>query len=70
MTELQPPPFKCPNCDALYKVVRVEAGPAKTREITCRKCGGPLRGREGQHVLKYFLLRPSGEFKRRSPSVV
>jgi len=50
--------FYCPNCDALYQVAKVEAGPETVhREITCRACGGPLAGREGNLVLKYFLLR-------------
>jgi hypothetical protein len=39
--------FKCPNCKALYQVVRVEAGPETTdREITCKVCGSPLVGQE------------------------
>ena len=62
--------FKCPNCSAEYRVVRVEADLAKDREITCRKCGGPLVGREGKFILKYFLLRRSGKFERRRTSVV
>jgi hypothetical protein len=50
--------FTCPNCDAFYEVVQVEAGPeTDNRAITCRACGGPLAGREGKFVLKYFLLR-------------
>jgi len=50
--------FHCPNCNALYQVVKVEAGPETiNREITCRVCGGPLSGREGKFVIKYFLLR-------------
>jgi transcription elongation factor Elf1 len=50
--------FTCPNCNALYQVVKVEAGPeTNDRAITCRVCGGPLAGREGKSVLKYFLLR-------------
>jgi hypothetical protein len=64
------PPFKCPYCEALYQVVRVEAGPANDREITCCACGSPLRGREGQFVLKYFLLQRSGEFTRSGYSVL
>ena len=41
-----------------YQVVKVEAGPeTDNREIKCRACGGPLVGREGKFVLKYFLLR-------------
>ena len=50
--------FTCPNCSALYQVVKVEAGPETTgHEIACRVCGVPLAGREGKSVLKYFLLR-------------
>jgi len=51
-------PFTCPNCGAFYQVVKAEAGPeTDNREITCCACGGPLVGREGKFVLKYFLLR-------------
>ena len=50
--------FNCPNCDALYQLVKAEAEPETVyREITCRVCGGPLARREGKFVLKYFLLR-------------
>lgn len=49
--------FNCPNCGAVYRVIQAEAGPeSKDREITCRSCGGPLHGREGSFVLKYFLV--------------
>lgn len=61
MTKPQSPPFKCPNCGALYEVVRVEAAPANDPEITCRSCGGPLPGREAGLVLKYFLVARPGE---------
>jgi hypothetical protein len=48
--------FTCPNCQALYQIVKVEAGPeTDSREIVCRACGGPLVGRAGKFVLKYFL---------------
>jgi len=52
------PLFDCPHCGARYEVVRVEAPPrpATDREITCVSCGGPLNGREGKFVLKYFLI--------------
>jgi hypothetical protein len=50
--------FHCPNCNALYRVVKVEAGPeTPDAEITCRNCGGSLTSREGNLVLKYFLVR-------------
>ena len=51
-------PFNCPNCGSKYEIVRVEAPPQPQthREITCLSCDGPLRGREGAFVLKYFLV--------------
>jgi hypothetical protein len=59
--------FACPNCNALYQVIKVEAGPETTdQEIACRSCGGPLAGREGKFVLKYFLLRGAGRGRRRA----
>ena len=58
-------PFTRPNCDAYYQVVKVEAGPeTDNREIVCRACGGPLAGREGKFVLKYFLLREAVRRRR------
>jgi hypothetical protein len=45
--------FTCPNCQALYEIVKVEAGPeTEKREIICRACGGSLTAREGEFVLK------------------
>ena len=50
--------FNCPNCNALYHLIKVEAGPETIDfEIACRVCGAPLAAREGSAVLKYFLLR-------------
>jgi hypothetical protein len=59
------PFFKCPICDALYHIVKVEAGSETVdRGITCRACGGLLPGREGKFVLKYFLLRNAGRIQK------
>ena len=57
--------FNCPNCNAQYKLVRAEADHAGSyRQIECYHCGGPLNGREGQHILKYFLVdRPRRQLK-------
>ncbi|MGA8652944.1 MAG: hypothetical protein ACLP19_06090 [Xanthobacteraceae bacterium] len=53
--------FKCPSCDGLYQVVKVEAGPETIDgEIACRVCHAPLAPRDGEFVLKYFLLREGG----------
>ena len=50
--------FTCANCQALYHVVKAEAGPETTgAEVTCRACRAPFAGREGKFVLKYFMLR-------------
>jgi hypothetical protein len=50
--------FTCLNCKALYQVVKVEAGlETVDRAVTCLVCGTPLASREGEFVLKYFLLR-------------
>jgi hypothetical protein len=56
---LRKPFFKCPDCAALYQVIGVESGPEMTtdQEVPCRICGGPLAARDGEFVLKYFLLR-------------
>jgi len=49
--------FKCPNCDASYMVVRVQAAPSTLyRQITCRSCDSPLEAQKGRFILKYFLL--------------
>ncbi len=55
--------FNCPNCGAVYQVIRAEAGPESiVSEITCRSCRGPLLGRDGPFVLKYFLVeRPRAQ---------
>ena len=57
--------FNCPNCSALYQVVRIEAGPETvTGDIACRSCGTSLPAREGKLVLKYFLLRNAGRIQK------
>jgi hypothetical protein len=63
------PLFRCPSCNALYQVVKAEAGPETVAlEIACRVCSRPLVAREGQFVLKYFLLRKATPDSRKSGS--
>jgi hypothetical protein len=60
-----PPMYYCPNCDALYQIVRVEAAPETSfREIACGDCGAPFPVREGKFVLKYFMLRKAAHRQR------
>jgi hypothetical protein len=57
MSKTKPAPFECPHCKAKYDIVRMEALPVEAdTEITCIGCGGPLTGREGPFLLKYFLV--------------
>lgn len=58
--------FKCPHCGAVYKVIRERAqSMAKDRETTCDVCGGPLHGRRGAFIIKYVLVDPPAEPKKR-----
>jgi hypothetical protein len=59
--------FSCPACGAHYTVVRMAAEPGETpdEELQCRNCGGPLDAREGDFILKYFLVGPPKKGRRR-----
>ena len=46
--------FKCPTCEAEYRVLRVEAPATHSRQMLCLSCGGPLRNRDGKFALKYL----------------
>jgi hypothetical protein len=60
------PLFRCKSCFALYQVVKARAGAEIVDlEVACRVCNGPLVAREGQFVLKYFLLREASRLDAR-----
>jgi len=60
--------FRCPTCEAKYKVVRIEAPPTR-EELTCLSCGAWLRNREGRFALKYFRTdRTRREVRGRKPA--
>lgn len=49
--------FQCPQCQATYKVVRVEAAAAPDRHaVNCVVCGQELASGDGSSFLKYFLV--------------
>ena len=53
--------FKCPDCGALYRVIKVEAGPETVdHQVSCRACGAPLDGRDRQFVPQIFPLADPG----------
>jgi hypothetical protein len=57
--------FTCSHCDALYQIVKGEAGlESVNREVACRSCRAPMPGRDGQFVIKYFHLRNAARRKR------
>jgi hypothetical protein len=47
---------------ALYQVINIESALETTtdQEVPCRICVGPLVARDGEFVLRYFLLRTAG----------
>jgi hypothetical protein len=48
--------FECPNCQALYKMVRVSSGPEIIdRLLHCKVCNQPLAPTHDGKILKYFL---------------
>ena len=49
-----------PNCDALYQVVKAEAGPKTSdSKIECLVCTAPFAARNDEFVLKYFPVAES-----------
>jgi hypothetical protein len=57
MSESDPEDFACPQCGSRYKLVRVKPGPRTTNlAVHCIVCGYSLAPRDGEDVLKYFLI--------------
>ena len=45
--------FACPSCDALYELVKVEAGPETVDcEVACRSCGALSARRVAANIAK------------------
>ena len=60
MIERGPEDFICPQCKSRYKLVRAESGPQTTsRPVHCKVCRHPFAPRDGEDVLKYFLIARS-----------
>ena len=58
MTERSPENFICPRCKSRYKLVRVTPG-RRTTDRECKVCRHPFAPRDGEDVLKYFLIARS-----------
>jgi predicted Zn finger-like uncharacterized protein len=60
------PLYFCPNCNAVYQIVKAEARPeTAVQEVKCRACNAPLPARDGNFVLKYFMLRKAAAHTRK-----
>jgi predicted Zn finger-like uncharacterized protein len=67
MAEPEETRFNCPNCNAQYKVVKIEAPAlASAEDVTCVSCGTALQARDGKLALKYFLVGSKAKRDRRS----
>ena len=57
--------FNCINYNALYHLIKVEAGPETVdRNLNCQACGAPLPARDGQirpQVLSFAETKPTLE---------
>ena len=51
--------FQLPHRNAPYQIIKVEAGPETItdRWVTCQNRAGALPARDGNSLIKYFLLR-------------
>jgi len=49
--------FECPQCQARYRIVRAKAGPQTIdRPVQCKVCAQPFVSKDGEDILKYFLI--------------
>jgi len=61
MSESEPIPFRCPGCEAEYKLVTIETCEGVQGKIRCLKCDAMFPAGEGRVAFKYFLMeRRSG----------
>jgi predicted Zn finger-like uncharacterized protein len=56
MSQPEPIPFRCPSCEAEYKIVTIEACDAVRGKIRCLKCDALFPAGEGRVAFKYFLV--------------
>jgi hypothetical protein len=58
--------FTCLTCQTQYRIIRVKADPGKTYgAIHCRVCHTTLTPIDGDDILKYFIMRGTGNTRAR-----
>jgi transcription elongation factor Elf1 len=65
MSQSEPIPFRCPSCEAEYKIVTIETDDVVRGTIRCLKCDALFPAGEGRVAFKYLLVGPSGRNRRR-----
>jgi hypothetical protein len=51
MSQSEPIPFRCPSCEAEYKIVTIETCDVVQGKLRCLKCDAPLPAGEGRVAL-------------------
>jgi hypothetical protein len=51
MSQSEPIPFRCPSCEAEYKIVTIETCDVVQGKLRCLKCDAPLPAGEGALLL-------------------
>src|SRR5262249_39057403 len=57
MRQSKPIPFRCPSCEAEYKIVTIELSDVVDGRIRCLRCDARFTAGEGHVAFKYFLVR-------------
>jgi hypothetical protein len=52
-----PNQFTCPECQASYRLDRVKGDHRTVRARQCLICNEPFAATDGEHVLRYVLVR-------------
>ena len=56
MSQSKPIPFRCPRCEAEYKIVTIETRDLVDGKVRCLKCDVLFHPGEGHVAFKYFLV--------------
>jgi hypothetical protein len=56
MSQSEPIPFRCPGCEAEYKLVTIEICEGVQGKLRCLKCDAMFPAGEGRVAFKYFLV--------------
>ena len=61
MSQSEPIPFRCPGCEAEYKLVTIEICEGVQGKLRCLRRDAMFPAREGRVAFKYFLVGDQGD---------